>query len=86
MGTHPNHGTRPSSRLPPTILWLLLNFGTTIGSKCWTGLYISIATLISNFDFKLTDAQAEDVMPRSDEFVIGTEKKHGPTARAMLLT
>jgi hypothetical protein len=45
-----------------------------------------IATLVTKFDIELISAKAEDVRPNHDSFVIGTKEKHGPNARAVVLS
>jgi hypothetical protein len=49
-------------------------------------MYITVATIVATFDFDFIDAKAEDLMPNHDAFVIGTKEKHGPKARAKILT
>ena len=45
-----------------------------------------IATLVMSFDIEFVNAKADDVRPSHDSFVVGTKEKHGPTARAIVLS
>ena len=50
-------------------------------SLAWAELYMTIAMLVSQFEFELVGTRPQDVDPDSDQFIIGTKSKHGLMVR-----
>lgn len=53
-------------------------------SLAWAELYLTLAMLVSRFDFEFVGTGPEDVEPDSDQFIIGTKSKHGVIVHATL--
>ena len=51
-------------------------------SLAWAELYMTLAMLVSRFDFEFVGTGLEDVEADSDQFIIGTKGKKGVTVRA----
>lgn len=45
---------------------------------------MTLAMLVSRFDFEFVGTRPEDVDPDSDQFIIGTKSKNGVIVRATL--
>ena len=55
-----------------------------VPSLAWAELYLTLAMLVSHFDFEFMGTGPEDVDPDNDQFIIGTKSKKGVIARASL--
>lgn len=46
-------------------------------SFAWAELYMTLAAIVRQFDFKLDETAFRNVEPASDQFIIGTEEQSG---------
>jgi hypothetical protein len=55
-----------------------------LSGLAWAELYMTLAMLVSRFDFEIFGTGPEDVDPDSDQFIIDANRKKGVIMRAAL--